>query len=150
MLLAQVLTNNSVLAPFLKTDDLRELEKTETSYYLKPDDQVIDYQIGYLKKLADYFGTIEVLTNEDRKDIKQLATHLFNAVTRVEQDLNYLKGLPEHVPWKEKACDKLEYLVILLEDLGEICALSASKEFTQMIEAEIKCSSNESPKYWKV
>ena len=56
----------------------------------------------------------------------------------------YLKGLPEHVSWKENARDKLEDLVILLEDLGEICALSASKEFAQMIEVEIKSLSDES------
>ncbi|MDE2827113.1 MAG: hypothetical protein OXL40_07350 [Bacteroidota bacterium] len=116
----------------------------ETSYYLKPDDQVIDYHIGNLKKITDLFGTIEVLSDEDREDIKKLATHFIKAVARVEQDLIYLKGLPEHVPWKQKACDKLEDLVILLEDLGEICALSASKEFTQMIEAEIQSLSDES------
>ena len=144
MLLAQVLTNNSVLGPFLKTDDLREFEKMETLYYLKPRDQVIDYHIDSLKKITGFLGTTEVLSDEDRKDIKQIATHLFKAVTRVEQDLIYLKGLPQHVPWKERACDKLEDLVILLEDLGEICALSASKEFTQMIEAEIKNLPDES------
>ena len=145
MLAAQVQTNNSVLDPFLKTDDFQEFEKMETSYYLKPDDQVIDYHIGNLNKITDLFGTVEVLSDEDRKYLKQFATTVFKAVGRVEQDLIYLEGLPEHVPWKQKACDKLEELVILLEDLGEICPLSASKEFTQMIEAEIRSLSDESP-----
>lgn len=144
MLAVQPPTNDSVLDPFLKTDGFQEFEKMEAMYYLKPDDQVIDSHIDNLKKITDFLGTIEVLTDEDGKDIKQLATHLFKAATRVEQDLTYFKGLPEHVPWKEKACDKLEDLVILIEDLGEICALSASKEFTQMIEAEIKSLSDES------
>ena len=144
MLLAQVLTDNSVLDPFIKTDDLRQFEKMEALYCLRPNDQVIDYHIDSLKKITNFFGTIEVLSDEDRKDVKQLATYLFKAVARVEQDLIYIKGLPEHVPWKEKACDKLEDLVISLEDLGEICALSASKEFTQMIEVEVKSLSYES------
>ena len=145
MLTAQVLTSNSVFDPFLKADDFQEFEKMETSHYLKPDDQVIDYQIDNLKKLTDFLGTIEVLSDEDRKEIKHFATFLFEKVAQVEQDLIYVKGLPEHVPWKQKACDKLEELVILLEDLGEICALSASTEFTQMIEAEIRSLSDESP-----
>ena len=144
MLLAQVLTDISVLDPFIKTDDLWQFEKMEALYCLKPNDQVIDYHLDSLKKIADFFGAIEVLSDEDRKDIKQLASRLFKAVARVEQDLIYIKGLPEHVPWKEKAREKLEDLLILLEDLGEICALSASKEFTQMIEVEIKSLSNES------
>ncbi|MYD19157.1 MAG: hypothetical protein F4246_03700 [Rhodothermaceae bacterium] len=144
MLTAQVLTSNSVFDPFLKTDDFQEIEKMETSYYLKPDDQIIDYHINNLKKITGLLGTIEVLSDEDRVEIKKLATHFFKAFARVEQDLIYVKGLPEHVPWKQKACDKLEELVILLEDLGEICALSASTEFTQMIEAEIRSFSDES------
>jgi len=144
MLSAQIRTSNPVLDPLLKTDTFQEIETMETLNNLKPNDQVIDYHIDNLKKITDVFGTIEILSDEDRINIKQLATHLLKAVARVEQDLIYLKGLPEHVRWKEKACDKLEDLVILLEDLGEICALSASKEFSQTIEAEIKSLSDDS------
>ena len=144
MLSTQRRTSNSVLAPLLKTDAFQEIETMEALYYLKPNDQIIDYHIDNLKKITDAFGTIEILSDEDRKNIKQLATNLFKSVARVEQDLIYLTGLPEHVRWKEKARDKLEDLVILLEDLGEICALSASKEFSQTIEAEIKSLSDDS------
>ena len=85
MLSTHLPTNNSVLDSVLNTHDLRELEKMETLYCLKPNDQVIDYHIDYLRKITDFFGTIEALLDEDRKDIKQLATHLFKAVARVEK-----------------------------------------------------------------
>lgn len=140
----QTHTDDPELAHFHSISNFLEFEEIEAFYYSEPDYRLIDKYIDGLKMGVAFLGTIKVLSDENRKVVKKLAAKAFEAVALLEQGLNYYKSLPEHVSWKQKAHDKLEDLVILLEDIGEICALSASEEFTQMIEAEMKSLMDES------
>lgn len=143
MLHAQTLADNSVLGRFLKMGDL-EFKEIETTIYPEPDYSLIDKYTINVKQAIKTLGEIESLSDENREILRRLSARVFKVLSRFEKDLNHLKRLPEHVSWKQKAHNKLEDLVILLEDLVEMCALSASKEFAQIIEGEIKSLSNAS------
>ncbi len=130
------------LGHFLTSNDFWGFDGMET-LCSEPNYRVIDEFITKIKEGISFLGEIKVLSDEDRKAIKSLTTNVFKAVEWFEKYLALIKTLPRHVSWKQKAYDKLENLVILLEDMGEICALSASEDFTRMIKAEIESLTDE-------
>ena len=104
-------------------------------HYPEPDYDVMDKELASIEEIALVLGTIEVLSDEDRGKLKDLTVTASKAVKTVEQSM---ATLPNHVPWRQKAYDKLEHLASRVEDIAETCALSSSKEFAEMIESEVR------------
>ena len=107
-------------------------------HYPEPDYDVMDRELASIEEIALGLGKIEVLSDENREELKDLAVTASKAVKTVEQSMANVATLPNHVPWRQKAYDKLEHLASRIEDIAETCALSSSKEFTEMVKNEIR------------
>ena len=107
-------------------------------HYPEPDYNVMDKELANIEEIALGLGKIEVLSDEDRKSLKDLAIAAARAAKRMEQSMANVMVLPDHVTWRQKAYDKFEHLASRIEDVAETCALAASKKFTEMIKSEIQ------------
>lgn len=100
----------------------------------EPNYRAIDECLELVEKLALVVGEMEQeLSDEDRKSLKDLSTQLFKYVKRIDRSIAIINSLPESVPWKQKAGDKLVHLANRTEDVAEVCELALDEEFIKMI-----------------
>ena len=84
-----------------------------------------------IEKIATDLGKIEVISHQDRKELRDFSIEMFEAVKIFDRIIISAKNLPK------KVRDKLEYLASRVEDIAETSALSSSEDFHRVIEEEI-------------
>ncbi|MCY4673981.1 MAG: hypothetical protein OXD43_09515 [Bacteroidetes bacterium] len=84
-----------------------------------------------IEKIATDLGKIEVISYQDRKELRDFSIEMFEAVKIFDRIIISAKNLPK------KVRDKLEYLASRVEDIAETSALSSSEDFHRVIEEEI-------------
>jgi len=138
----QTRITGSRFGDFLNTMAIgRGLEEMQV-YYPEPDYSTMAKHLAMVEKFATVLGQIDVLSDQDRENLKGVSIEAFKAVERIEQSIENIKALPENVTWRQKACTKLEHLANRIEDIVETSALAASKHFTRTIEAEVQSLMN--------
>lgn len=105
----------------------------------EPNYQAIDECLELVEELALVLGEMEEeLSDEDRKSLKDLSIQLFEHVKRIDRGIVIINSLPESVPWKQKADDKLVHLANRIEDVAEVYELALDDEFIKMIKDRLQ------------
>ena len=73
-----------------------------------------------------------------REDLKKLSVRLFEFVNQIELCIGLYNSLPDSVPWKKRACAKLEHVANRAEDLAETCELAIDEDFNEMIRDQLQ------------
>lgn len=97
---------------------------------------------NHIEKTATALGTIEVVSDQDRKKFREFSVEMFKAVERLDQNMRDIKALPKNIGWGQQAYAKLQHITIRLEEIAETAALASSKKFAETILTEIH-NSNE-------
>ena len=84
-----------------------------------------------VETMAGLIGDAEVVSDKDREDMARIASMLF-PIARALDDVI------DNAAWDAEAKEILEDLFCRIEDVAETAALAASKEFAQLIDAEIR------------
>jgi len=105
--------------------------------YPEPDFNIIDRHIALVKKITVALEQIQQFSSEEDKLFESLCSAAVKAVESIDQHIEFIKSLPEYISWKQKAYDKLEHLVVQVEDLAETLALATNEGFIRTLKSEI-------------
>lgn len=104
----------------------------------EPDFPLLD-RFRVLVDLSSFaLGEMEVVSEADREMMSTLAAEALKTSKKVENVLNEAVAMPSRTPWRQEAIEKLEDLFCAIEDIAETAALASSKEFAELLEAEIQ------------
>ncbi|MCY3629860.1 MAG: hypothetical protein OXI05_08130 [Bacteroidota bacterium] len=104
----------------------------------EPDYQTIGKCLASVEKLAIFVGEMKELSDEDRKYLKDLAAELFKLVEKIDLCIGIVEALPDSVPWKQKADEKLVHLANRTEDVAEVCELAVDDEFINLVKDRLQ------------
>ena len=95
----------------------------------------MEHSIGLIEALWDAF---EVSSEADRKRIAGIAHAGSDAARAIKVKMNELSALPGSIPWRKNVMERLENVLVRVEDITEVAALSSSKEFIKLLEKKIE------------
>ena len=95
----------------------------------------MEHSIGLIEALWDAF---EVSSEADRKRIAGIAHAGSDAARAIKVKMNELSALPGSIPWRKNVMERLENVLVRVEDIAEVAALSSSKEFINLLEKKIE------------
>jgi len=102
------------------------LENLQLSYP-EPDDSLMDRYLEDVKYIAIALGHIQVSSDESIQLLENICAKAVHALGRVEQSIESIESLPDHIEWKSKAYEKLTHLANRIEDAAETLHLPQVK-----------------------
>lgn len=84
-----------------------------------------------VETLAGLIGDAEVVSDKDRRDMAEIAAMLFPIARALDDAI-------DNAAWEPETKEMIEDLFCRIEDVAETAALASSKEFAQLVDAEIR------------